>query len=85
MTKWKRKTLGQARKQPPLCFCTSDGAMDLTFQMNTSLAAPGGLAHHLQRHTACKIQSGRQGAPKWPTGSVEVSTPRFLGILSNFH
>ena len=32
----------------------------------------------------CKIQNGRQGAPKWPTGSEKVSTPRFWGILSNF-
>ena len=36
---------------------------------NTSLAAKGALAHHLQRRTAFKIQCGRQGAPKWPTGS----------------
>ena len=26
---------------------------------NTSLAAPGALAHRLQRRTACKIQNGR--------------------------
>ena len=51
---------------------------------NTSLAAPGALAHRLQRRTACKIQNGRQWAPKWPTGSGKVSIPRFLGILSNF-
>ena len=44
---------------------------------NTSLAAKGALAHRLQRHTACKIQNGRQGAPKWWTGSGKVSTPRF--------
>ena len=44
----------------------------------------GALAHRLQRRTACKIQYGRQGAPKWQTGSGKVSTPRFLGILSNF-
>ena len=44
-------------------------------KMNTSLAAPRALAHRLQRRTACKIQNGRQGAPKWPTGS----NPRFLG------
>ena len=25
------------------------------------------------------------GAHKWPTWSGKVSTPRFLGILSNFH
>ena len=51
---------------------------------NTSLAAQGALAHRLQRHTACKIKNGRQGAPKWHTGSGKVSTPRFLGVLSNF-
>ena len=52
--------------------------------LNTSLAAKGALAHHLQRRSACKIQNGRQGAPKWQRGSGKVSTPRFLGILSNF-
>ena len=31
-------------------------------ELNTSLAAPGALAHRLQRRTACKIQNGRQGA-----------------------
>ena len=31
---------------------------------NTSLAAKGALAYRLQRRTACKIQNGRQGAPK---------------------
>ena len=40
---------------------------------NTSLVAKGALAHRLQRRTACKIENGRQ-----------VSTPRFLGVLSNF-
>ena len=51
---------------------------------NTSLGVPGALAHRLQRRTACKIQNGRQWAPKWPTGSGQVSTPRFWGIISNF-
>ena len=51
---------------------------------DTSLAAKGALAHSLQRRTARKIQNGRQGAPKWPTGSGKGCTPRFLGILSNF-
>ena len=51
---------------------------------NTSLAAKGALANRLQRRTACKIQNGRQGAPKWLRGSGKVSTPRFLGVLSNF-
>ena len=53
-------------------------------ERNTSLASKGALAHGLQRRTACKILIGHQGAPKWPTGSGKVSTPRFLGILSNF-
>ena len=47
---------------------------------NTSLAAPGALTHRLQRRTACKIQNGRQGAPKWQRGSGKVSTSRFLLI-----
>ena len=51
---------------------------------NTSLAAKGALANRMQRRTACKIQNGRQGAPKWQRGSGKVSTPRFLGVLSNF-
>merc|ERR1712030_305998 len=51
---------------------------------NTSLAAPGALAHRLQRRTACTIQNGRQGPPKWPTGSGKGSNPRLLAILSNF-
>ena len=55
------------------------------FLNNTSLAAKGALTHRLQRRTACKMQNGRKGAPKWRTGSAKVSTPRFLGFLSNFH
>ena len=54
------------------------------YSVNPSLAAKGALAHRLQRRTALKIQNGRQGAPKWRTGSGKVSTPRFLGVLSNF-
>ena len=50
----------------------------VTYIGNTSLAAPGVLAHRLQRRTACKW------APKWPTGSGKVSTPRFLGGPVNF-
>ena len=49
-----------------------------------SVAAPGALAYRLQRRTACKIQNGRQGAPKWQTGSGNVTTPRFWGVLSTF-
>ena len=51
---------------------------------NTSVAGKGALAHRLQHRTACKIENGRQGAPKWPTGSGKVSTPRFLGASVNF-
>ena len=51
---------------------------------NTSLAAKGALANRLQRRTTCKIQNGCQGAPKFQGGSGKVSTPRFLGVLSNF-
>ena len=36
----------------------------IVLDVNTSLAAQGALAHRLQRRTACKIQNGRQGAPK---------------------
>ena len=56
----------------------------LTIMEDTSLAAKGALAHRLQRRTACKIQNGRQGAPTWERGSGKVSTPRILGVLSNF-
>ena len=42
------------------------------------------MPHRLQCRTSCKIQNGRQGAPKWPMRSGEVSTPRFLGFLSKF-
>ena len=45
---------------------------------NTSLAAPGALAHRLQRRTAC------QWAPKWPTGSGKGSNPRLLAAPVNF-
>ena len=41
-------------------------------------SSEGALAHRLQRRTACKIQNGRQGAQKWPTGSgkfLDPSTP----------
>ena len=41
---------------------------------NTSLAAKGALTHRLQR-----LKN-----PIWPPGSGNVSTSRFLGILSNF-
>jgi len=61
-----------------------DGETGGTNGENTSLAAPGALAHRLQRRTACKIQNGRQGAPKWPTGSGKGSNPRLLGAPVNF-
>ena len=41
--------------------------------MNTSLAAKGTLANRLQRRTACKIQNGHQGAPKWQRGSGSLN------------
>ena len=31
-----------------------------------------------------KIQNGRQGVPKWPTGSGKGSTPKLLGTPINF-
>ena len=54
------------------------------FILNTSLAALGPLAHRLHCRTACSIQNGQQGAPKWPTGSEEGSIPRLLGAPINF-
>ena len=30
------------------------------------------MGHSLTACNACKIQNGRQGAPKWPTGSRKV-------------
>ena len=43
-------------------------------EMNTSLSVKGALAHRLQHRTACKIQNGRQMAPKWQ-GGVERCLP----------
>ena len=57
---------------------------DMEIKKNTSLAAKGALANRLQRRTACKIQNGRQGAPKCRTRSGKVSIPSFWGVLSNF-
>ena len=62
---------------------------------NASLAAKAALPHRLLHRTACntstpasmgtsKIHNGRQGAPKWPTGSGKGFTPRFLGAPTNF-
>ena len=45
----------------------------LRIWFNTSLAAPGAPAHCLQCRTACKIQNGCQGDPKWPTGNSRES------------
>ena len=61
-----------------------DGKRKEKKEKNTSLAAKGALANRLQRRNACKIQNGRQGAPKWPTGSGKGSTPRFWGAPVNF-
>ena len=35
----------------------------------------------MQRRTACKIEYGRQGAPKWPTGSGKLSKQLLLNKL----
>ena len=51
-------------------------------RQNTSLAAPGALAHRLQRHTACKIQNGRQGARKWPTAGMPHARAKNMTIKS---
>ena len=40
--------------------------------------SPPATPHRLQCRTAC------QWAPKWPTGSGKVSTPRFWGAPVNF-
>ena len=56
----------------------------MNFIMNTNLAAPGALAHRLQRRTACKIQNGRQGPPIWPTGSGKGFNPRSLATPNHF-
>ena len=41
-------------------------------KFNTTLAVPGALAHHLQRHTACNTAPpatpNRLQNPKWPLG-----------------
>ena len=51
-------------------------------QNNTSLAK-GALALRLQCCTACKIQNGRHGAPKWPMGSGKVfGHPKQLSLNS---
>ena len=47
-------------------------------EKNTSLAAKGALAHHLQ------ITKWPPGGPKWPTGSGKGSNPRLLGAPVNF-
>ena len=46
---------------------------------NTSVATPEELAYRLQHRTACYIQNGQQGAPKWQTGSGKGNNPKFLG------
>ena len=49
--------------------------------INTSLAAPGAIAHPLQRlhyRKACKIKHGPQGDPKQPIASEKGSKPNFL-------
>ena len=58
--------------------------LSFLFLTNTSVAAPGALAHRMQRRTACKTQNGHQGAPKWPTGPGKRSYPRLFGAPVNF-
>ena len=41
---------------------------------NTSLAAPGALAHRLQHRTVRKFQNAHQGAQKWPKGDYKLTT-----------
>ena len=52
--------------------------------LNTSLAAPGALAHRLQHHTAFRIPNSHQRDPKWLTLFGEGSTPKNLGTTVNF-
>ena len=59
--------------------------MDL--EKNTSLMAPGALAHRLQRHSAAppeKTKNGHQGAPKWPTWSESGLSEGFWAFPSSF-
>ena len=63
---------------------SSKNSLIIRSHKNTSLVAPGALAHRLQRRTACKIQNDRQGAPKWPTGSGKGSNPMLMGAPVNF-
>ena len=51
---------------------------------NTSLVAPGALAHRLQCRTAWKFQNGRQGAPKWPTVPGKVLPLGFWALQTIF-
>ena len=51
---------------------------------NTSLAAPGALAHRLQRRNACKIQNGRQGPPNWRTRSGKGFILGYWALLTTF-
>ena len=39
-------------------------------------------AHHLQRRTACSVQYGRQGAPKWSPGSQKMADGVWKGVQS---
>jgi len=57
---------------------------------NTSLAAPGALAHRLQRRTACnaappaKFKMAVSGPQNGRRGLERCLPPRFLDILTNF-
>ena len=45
---------------------------------------PGALPHRLQHHIVWKIQIGRQGNPKGPTGSRKGFYQKWLGPPNNF-
>ena len=51
---------------------------------STRLAVKGALAHRQQRRTACKIQNGRQGAPKRLRGLERCLTLGFWTLPSTF-
>ena len=56
----------------------------LKLKQNTSLAAPGALAHRLQRRTACNIQNGHQGAQNDRRGLERVPILGYWALPSTF-
>ena len=64
---------------PSLAMCTNFIFYNMRFYISVTkgkIPVQWRRGHSL---TACIIQNGRQGAPKWPRGSGKVSTPLFLG------